>query len=170
MGDKVLIITGKLKRKLEKIKLVVFDFDGVMTDNRALLAETGGEMVFISRADGIGIHMLEDMGYKVIFLSSETKPLVVRRAEKLRIPVIYGINKKAIALADYMKECGVNHEEVLYVGNEINDFDCLAAVGVAVVPYDANPCVKKIATFKLKTRGGYGVSRELADIFSRIRG
>lgn len=165
-----MFITNKLKRKLKKIKLIVFDFDGVMTDNRALLSETGEEFVFISRADGIGVHMLEDMGYKVIFLSSETKPLVARRAEKLRIPVIHGVNKKVMALADYMKECGIANEEVLYVGNEINDFDCLAGAGVAVVPYDAHPCVKKIATVKLRTRGGYGVSRELANIFSRIRG
>ena len=99
-----MFITNKLKRKLKKIKLIVFDFDGVMTDNRALLSETGEEFVFISRADGIGVHMLEDMGYKVIFLSSETKPLVARRAEKLRIPVIHGVNKKVMALADYMKE------------------------------------------------------------------
>lgn len=165
-----MIITGKLKRKLTNIKLIVFDFDGVMTDNRALLSETGEEFVFVSRADGVGIHMLEDMGFEVIFLSSETKPLVARRAEKLRIPVIHGVNKKVVALADYMKESRMTYEEILYVGNEINDFDCLAAVGVAVVPRDANPCVKKVAALKLKTRGGYGVSRELADIFSRIRG
>lgn len=164
-----MIITGKLKSKLTKIKLIVFDFDGVMTDNRALLSETGEEFVFVSRADGIGIHMLENMGFKVIFLSSETKPLVARRADKLQIPVINGVNKKIVALADYMKENSVTYEEVLYVGNDINDFDCLSAVGVSVVTHDATSCVKKIATFQLKTRGGYGVSRELADIFSRIR-
>lgn len=165
-----MFLTKGLRSKLSKIRIVVFDFDGVMTDNRALLSETGEEYVFVSRADGVGIHMLEALGCQVIFLSSETKPLVARRAEKLNIPVIHGVKEKVVVLTDYIQKSGISPSELMYVGNEINDLECLKLAGVAVVPRDAHSCVQKVATVRLKTRGGYGVSRELAEILSRVRG
>ena len=86
------------------------------------------------------------------------------------IPVIHGVREKVVVLTDYIQKSGISPSELMYVGNEINDLECLKFAGVAVVPRDAHSCVQKVATVRLKTRGGYGVSRELAEILSRVRG
>lgn len=163
-----MILSRSVKRKLLCVKLIVFDFDGVMTNNKVLLSETGEEYAFISRSDGVGIYLLREAGYKVLFLSSETKPIVAMRANKLHVPVIHGTKEKRNALIEYTAVNGVSLEEILYVGNEWNDVECLKIAGVAVIPNDAHSCVKKLADIKLRSRGGDGVARELADLLNSV--
>lgn len=155
--------SGIMRRK---IRMAVFDFDGVMTDNRVLLDEDGKESVFVSRADGMGINMFKSQGIECMILSTEKNPVVRKRAEKLNINVLQGIDDKREVLKKYAEEREIALRDILYVGNDANDLGVMQIVGLTAAPVDACEDVKKEADILLKTRGGYGVVRELADYLS----
>lgn len=149
---------------LSKIELIVFDFDGVMTDNRVLVDENGKEAVWVNRSDGLGIQMIKQMGIRMIILSTETNPVVSVRAKKLQIDVLQAINDKADMLLRFCRQENIQLENVMYVGNDINDLPAMKLAGIKVVPKDAYKEVKCIADIVLETSGGHGVVRELASL------
>jgi YrbI family 3-deoxy-D-manno-octulosonate 8-phosphate phosphatase len=148
----------------KQIALIVFDFDGVMTDNRVIVDESGKESVIVSRADGQGVAILKQKDISMLILSTEKNPVVSKRAEKLAIPVIQSIDKKEAALFEYCTKNEIPTEKVLYVGNDVNDIEAMKLCGKTAVPADAHKSAKDIADIVLKTKGGYGVVRELADL------
>ncbi len=145
-------------------KIIVSDFDGVMTDNQVWINENGEETVMVSRADGMGIEMLRSCGIEVIIMSTETNAVVSARAKKLKIPVLQAVKDKGITLKKYCDERNINLSDVMYVGNDINDLPALKIAGYKVVPNDAYKQVKDIADVVLRTNGGQGVLREIAEI------
>jgi YrbI family 3-deoxy-D-manno-octulosonate 8-phosphate phosphatase len=146
------------------IKLIVSDFDGVMTDNRVLVDENGKESVFVSRADGQAIHMLRDMGIDLVIMSTETNGVVAKRAEKLKVECIQCVSDKAQQIKKYSDDRNIPPENIAYIGNDINDYNALRLAGVKIVPNDAYDIVKNIADYITETKGGYGVIREIAEI------
>lgn len=155
-----------MNTKLKEIKLVVSDFDGVMTDNRVLIDENGKESVFVSRADGQGIRMLNSMGIKLVIMSTEANEVVMKRAEKLKVECIQNIHDKAECLKAYCCKEELPLERVAYIGNDINDYKAMHLAGVKIAPGDAYEEVKEIADYITMVNGGYGVIREVA---GRIR-
>jgi 3-deoxy-D-manno-octulosonate 8-phosphate phosphatase (KDO 8-P phosphatase) len=149
----------------KKIDLIVYDFDGVMTDNKVFVFEKGLEAVRCCRADGLGINMIKKLGMDQIIISTESNPVVEVRAKKIDIPVIYNCENKLLALELYCEQNNLDKARVLYVGNDINDLDVMNAVGIPVCPSDAHPSILKIASIALETKGGDGVVRELAEKF-----
>ncbi len=147
---------------LSGIKAVVTDFDGVLTDNLVQLDAGGNETVRCNRSDGWGIQRLREAGYKVACISTEKNDIVARRCEKLKIPYVHGEDDKKGALTRMSADWGISASQILYVGNETNDAECLALAGVGVVPSDAVLSVVKYAKAKTLTRGGEGVLREIA--------
>lgn len=156
---------GKRRRGFPKsIKLVALDFDGVMTDDRVIVHQDGTESVSANRSDGMGIRMLKAQGIDVIVISSEVNPIVKARCDKLGIPCVQGTYKKAEILSAYIAEHTLNPEEVIYMGNDVNDLPCFPLVGCAAVPADAHIKVKNEADIVLTRNGGAGVVRELCDM------
>ncbi len=156
---------GKRRRSLPKtVKLVVFDFDGVMTDDCVIVDQNGIESVRCSRADGMGIRLLHEKGISAIVLSSERNPVVIQRCKKLGIECIHGVLKKGDILDNYLKENQIDPKDVIYVGNDVNDLPCFPMVGCAVAPADAHDRVKSEADFILSHKGGEGAVRELCDL------
>ncbi len=156
---------GKARRGIpKKVDLVVMDFDGVMTDDCVIVDQNGIESVRCSRADGMGIRLLRESGMKIIVLSTERNPVVMTRCKKLNLECIHGVLKKGEILENYMKEHEINPQNVIYIGNDINDLPCFPLVGCAVVPADAHPEVKKEADIVLLHNGGEGAVRELCDM------
>ncbi len=147
----------------ERVGLVVFDFDGVMTDNVVEVDDHGHETVRCVRSDGLGLDRLRRVGIPAIVLSTETNPVVRIRCEKLQIPCHQGIDDKGAYLRRYLKEKSIDAETVIYVGNDVNDLDCFEAVGFAVAVADAHPQVKAAARLVLNTAGGRGAVREICD-------
>ena len=143
------------------IDLIVYDFDGVMTDNRVLTLQDGTEAAFANRSDGLAVNMIKDMGIKQVIISMETNPVVKARAEKIGIPCLQGIGDKLEILKKYLVENNIDKDKVAFIGNEINDVAAMSYVGLPVAPADAYPEVKKVAKIVLKTKGGHGVVREL---------
>jgi N-acylneuraminate cytidylyltransferase len=157
------------KEKLKNTKIIVSDFDGVMTDNRALVDENGKESVYVSRADGQGINIMKEMGIEVIVLSTEKNPVVSRRAEKLGIFCLQDVRDKRQAVLEYCRENNLKTSEVAYIGNDVNDLGALEVAGVKIVPSDGDKSVKRIADIITDTNGGYGVIREIAAILEEIK-
>lgn len=156
---------GKRRRGMPKdIKLVVFDFDGVMTDDTVYVDQAGTESVRCSRADGMGIRLLREKGIPAVVLSSERNPVVMQRCKKLNLECIHGVLKKGETLSNYLKENEIDPQSVIYVGNDINDLPCFPLVGCAIVPADAHDRVKNEADIVLTHKGGEGAVRELCDM------
>lgn len=153
---------------LKDIKLIVYDFDGVLTDNKVLLREDGVESVVVNRSDGLAITMIKDMGIKQLILSKEKNKVVEARANKFGIPILKGIDNKKEALRSYCKENNIPLEGVVYVGNDINDVEVMKIVGYPVCPSDAYEEVKNVAKVILNSAGGTGIVRELIKYIQKV--
>ena len=100
-----------IRRKLARVRVLFYDFDGVMTDNRVLVDQNGTESVFVNRSDGLAVARLKKNGYTQVIVSTETNPVVERRAEKLGIPVIHGVDNKGEIIRRYLEEIHRFREE-----------------------------------------------------------
>ena len=152
------------------VKLVAFDFDGVFTDNSVYVFEDGSEAVRCSRSDGIGLRKLDRLGVETIIISTEVNRVVAERAEKLKIRCVHGVEDKRAKLQSIADEHGFDLVDVAFVGNDVNDLDCLEVVGLPIAVQDAYPEVLRLAKYTTKTLGGYGAVREVCDLFEKVRG
>jgi len=148
----------------ETVKLLVLDFDGVLTDDRVWVNERGEESVAAHRSDGYGLRLVMNLGLEVLVLSREENPVVAARCEKLGITAVQGIEDKASKLSELMAERGLDSRLVIYVGNDVNDLPCFPLVGNAVAVADAHPKVLAAADMRLDRTGGHGAVRELCDL------
>ena len=151
-------------KTLNQIKAVIFDFDGVFTDNRVIVSTTGEEFVICDRGDGMGTNSLAAAGIKMLILSKEKNAVVTSRGKKLNIEVIQGCDDKLPELIQWLQKNNVDAQHAAYIGNDINDLECLIHVGVAVIPADAHHSVIDTATWILQHNGGRGAIREFADV------
>lgn len=147
----------------DPVALIVFDFDGVFTDNRVLTLEDGTEAVFCNRGDGLGIDRLRKAGIPLLICSTETNPVVGARSAKLGIPVQQGCGDKAAFLRNWLRRHHISPEHVVYMGNDINDREAMRIVGYGWAPADAHPEILAIASHITRSCGGRGAVRELAD-------
>ena len=153
-----------MKISLLNIKLIVYDFDGVMTNNKVLVDQYGNESVFVNRADGLAIAWLKKKKIPQLILSTEKNPVVSMRAKKLNIPVIQGADNKKRTLIQYIEKKSIKSQNIIYVGNDINDLEVMEYVGIPIATADSHLCIKKIAKYITKASGGEGVIREIMDI------
>jgi len=145
------------------IKAIAFDFDGVFTDNRVMINEKGEEAVFCNRYDGLGLSMLRKAGIHMIIISKEGNPVVVARAKKLSLDVIHKCDDKLPVLKEWMVKIGTTVDNTIFMGNDINDLECMEYVKNPVAPSDALPKVLACAALVTQKPGGKGAIRELAD-------
>jgi len=146
------------------IELLVFDFDGVFTDNRVLVLQDGREAVVCNRGDGMGLSMLRDKGLPMAVLSTEVNPVVDARCKKLKLECRHGLADKRSALVQLARDKNVDLKRVVYVGNDVNDLGCMEAAGFAIVVADAHPLAIAEADYVLSRSGGGGAVRELCDL------
>ncbi len=157
----------KPRRKMpETIKMVISDFDGVMTDGRVWVDEKGKETVAASRSDSMRIRELRERGIEVMILSSEVNRVVKARATKMGIDAIHGLSlsEKGEVLKKFLAEKNLDASQIVYLGNDFNDLPCFEVAGWTVAVADAYPEVLRAADYVLKTPGGYGALRELCDL------
>jgi len=160
-----MVTPGNRRRPLpDDIRLLVLDFDGVVTDNHVYVDDEGKEMVMAYRSDSIGVQALQKAGIQVIVLSSEMNPVVTARCRKMGISAVQGVLDKPVILHEYLQQQLIKNEQVVYLGNDINDTPCFPLVGCAVVVSDAQPEAIRQADRVLTRKGGFGAVRELCDI------
>jgi len=163
-GGMEMVNPGSRRRPLPQVvKLVVFDFDGVMTDNRVWVDADGHEFIAAYRSDSVGLHALRDAGIDSVVLSTETDRAVEARCRKIGIDVMQGVKDKAERLTNFLAERGIDPAQVVYIGNDINDLPCFPLVGCAVAVADAMPDVLHAADLVLTQSGGFGAVREICE-------
>ncbi|NKB25906.1 MAG: HAD hydrolase family protein [Kiritimatiellae bacterium] len=145
------------------IKLLVLDFDGVMTDNRVLVDQDGRETVLCHRGDGFGITQLKKKGVLIIVLSAEPNPVVSARCRKLGVQCFQDQQDKIGTLKQFAEEHHLGPDQIAYVGNDLNDIPCLEWVKFSVAVADAMPAVLGKARHVTSKMGGYGAVREVCD-------
>jgi 3-deoxy-D-manno-octulosonate 8-phosphate phosphatase (KDO 8-P phosphatase) len=148
---------------LTEIDAIIFDFDGVLTDNKVLLDENGKEWVTCHRGDGLAFDVFRKLKLAVYIVSTEKNPVVSARGKKLQVPVLQGISNKVDALSLLSKDIMLDLSRTLYVGNDLNDLGAIKLCGYSACPADSHTKIKKIVSVVLKSDGGKGVARELLE-------
>lgn len=150
--------------RLRKVKLVLADCDGTLTDAGIYVSERGEELVRFSRRDGMGFDLLRIAGILSGIVTQENSAIVRARAQKLKVNELHlGALNKADTVAEIKKRLGLEKAEVAFIGDDINDLRAFSEVGFTACPADAASEVKQKADWVLTQRGGYGAFRELAD-------
>jgi YrbI family 3-deoxy-D-manno-octulosonate 8-phosphate phosphatase len=152
---------------LSHIQLIVLDVDGTLTDGGVYITERGDELKKYNTKDGMAIKRLIKKGKQVAFLSASSSLMTVKkRADMLGVEYCYvGNEPKTQVLEQWLEELGLAYDQVLFMGDDINDLEIMQKVGVSACPADASPPVREMAKIVLSRRGGDACFRELADLY-----
>lgn len=165
MAEALSMLREKTPVLPKTIEAVVFDFDGVMTDNTVHVSEDGKESVRCSRGDGWGISRLHKAGIRMAVMSTEENPVVRARCTKLKLECFHQLGDSKIKrFTAWCREHSLNMDNTVYIGNDENDIECLLNAGAGVVPADAHDSVRQVANMVLSAKGGRGAVRELCDM------
>jgi YrbI family 3-deoxy-D-manno-octulosonate 8-phosphate phosphatase len=148
----------------DDIDCIIFDFDGVLTNNLVYVSEDGVEMVACNRSDGVASDIFRAKGIPCFIVSTEINPVVSARGAKLKMAVFQGVSNKDDAIGEICRKNGFDQDRVLFVGNDVNDLAAMNSVGYPIAVGDAHATVKDAARFVLNQRGGEGVAREVLEM------
>ncbi len=163
------------KKRAARIKLVLTDSDGVLTDTGVYYSEQGEALKRFSIRDGMGVERLRNLvGIETAIITGEESGSVKKRAEKLKLPFLYlGIKDKRACLERILQETNLQLENLAYIGDDMNDWEILHAIGekgLTAAPSDALPAIRAIVHYVCKVRGGYGAFRDFAERLLYLRG
>jgi 3-deoxy-D-manno-octulosonate 8-phosphate phosphatase (KDO 8-P phosphatase) len=166
------IVPEDLRTRLSRIRALVLDVDGVLTDGSMTFDEDGRETKTFDVKDGLGLVLLRDLGYKLGVISSRTSKVVARRCADLKIPeenVLQGERDKAAAFDLLARRWNLDAWEIAAVGDDLPDLGMLRRAGVGAAPADAIPLVRDAAALRLTRPGGAGAVREMCDLLIEVR-
>jgi len=166
------IVPEDLKTRLSRIRGIILDVDGVLTDGSMTFDEDGREWKTFDVKDGLGLVLLRDLGYKLGIVSSRTSKVVAYRCAELKIPedhILQGERDKVAAFDLLAKRWGLDAFEILAIGDDLPDLGMLRRAGVGAAPADAVGIVREAATLQLTKPGGGGAVRELCDLILEVR-
>ncbi len=166
------IVPDDLRTKLSRIRGIVLDVDGVLTDGSITFDENGREWKTFDVKDGLGLVLLRDLGYKLGIISSRTSRVVAHRCAELKIPeenVLQGERDKVAAFDSLAKRWSLDAFEIVAVGDDLPDLGILRRAGVGAAPSDAVQIVREAAALQLTKPGGAGAVRELCDLILEVR-
>lgn len=160
-----------LKEKAQKIKLLICDVDGVLTDGKIYIGNEGELFKAFDVKDGLGIKMLLANGIDVAILTARSSEILKCRTRELGITnVLQGQRDKVIGLGELLSRSGLNAEEVAYIGDDLPDYAVIQKVGLAACPANAVEEIETLADFKSRFPGGAGAVRELAEYILKVQG
>lgn len=159
-----------LLARFRQLRLVVFDFDGVFTDNSVWVFEDGREAVRCTRADGIGLSKLKALGIETAIISTERNPVVGHRARKLGIRCIQDCPDKRVAVIELAGELSIPLQLAAFVGNDLNDLPACHVVGFPIAVADAHADMAGAAQWTTQRQGGHGAVREVCDLIAQAHG
>lgn len=155
-----------LADKAVKIKLVLTDSDGVLTDTGVYYSSQGEVMKRFSIRDGMGVERLRDnLGIETGIITGEESGSVLKRAEKLKIKYLYhGVKNKLRLLPDILTELKIKKENIAFIGDDVNDIELIGEVGLSATPADGTVFLKNIVHYICENKGGNGAFREFAEL------
>ncbi|ETD69903.1 3-deoxy-D-manno-octulosonate 8-phosphate phosphatase [Pelistega indica] len=164
-------VPESVRQRAEKIRLIAFDVDGVLTDGSLLYSENGEQLKRFNALDGHGLKMLLQGGIMVALITGRSGPIVTRRAADLGINLLYqDARDKGKLITDIANEHHLNLEQIAYIGDDIIDLQAMQKVGLAVSVPHAPAYLQQAAHYVTTVQGGYGAARELADIVLASQG
>lgn len=156
---------AELYARARRIRLVLTDCDGVLTDNGVYYSERGEEMKRFNIRDGMGVVRLREHGIATGIVTGETSPSVHTRAAKLKIEELHlGIQDKPARLREILERTGLTADEIAFIGDDTNDLEILDMVGLSACPGDATVFARNVAMYHCRAFGGHGCFRELAEL------
>ena len=154
-----------MENRLKKIKLVITDVDGVLTDGGMYYTKDGDIMKRFHARDGMGVTLLKNIGISTIIITKEKTEMVKKWSKKMKIKeLLDGVKNKELELNKICKNNNLNLNEIAYIGDDVNDLKILEKVGFAVTPNDGINLTKQISHHICSKDGGYGAFRELVDL------
>ena len=158
-----------MKNKLNKdLKVLFIDFDGVLTNNKVIVDEQGIESVVCNRADSLYADLLKKNFFiEIIVISSEKNKVVKTRSEKMNLYCVQGIASKFDYINQYILDTKLDFKNLIYIGNDLNDFDAMKKCFLKICPSDSAAEIIKISDIVLQTKGGDGILREVYEIFRK---
>ena len=156
--------------RASRVKLMIFDVDGVLTDGSLMFTAAGDTMKSFNSMDGHGLKLLGEAGIRTAIITGRRSDIVLARAQELRVSHIYqGAADKIEAFADLMREADVTAEQCGYMGDDWPDLGVLTRCGFAAAPANAHPEVIARAHWVSEARGGQGAAREVCDAILRAQ-
>ena len=157
-------LTPELRNLAERVRLAVFDVDGVLTDGSLYLGEDGNEYKAFNVRDGLGMVMLRKSGCHLAVITARSSSIVAERMQTLGINHIYqGQDDKEVAMLDLAKRLELNREQILYLGDDLIDLPAMQQAGLPVAVADAHPLVKQASLAITDAPGGHGAAREVCE-------
>ena len=166
-------ISEQVRVRAAKVKLLILDVDGVLTDGRIIMDRKGREIKAFDVRDGHGIRLLREAGIEVAILTGRSSPVVQKRADDLGIPrrwVRQGVHDKVTAYQEIARKVGITDEETCFVGDDLVDIPLLKRVGIPIVVADGAPEAKRLARYVTQSSGGKGAVREVCDLLLQAQG
>lgn len=158
-------ISKNLITKCKRIKLVLTDVDGVLTDGGMYYSEKGEIMKKFNTKDGMGVELLRRNGIKTILITKENSKIVIKRGKKINaVDVLVNVKNKEFELERICKKFSIKKENIAFIGDDINDLEIMKNVGVSTCPSDAVTEILKISDYICEKRGGEGVLREFTNL------
>ena len=159
-----------LKQKCKKIKLILTDVDGVLTDGGMYYSERGEIMKKFNTCDGMAVELLSKQKINTIIITRENSKIVKSRGKKIKVHKTYvGILQKELLLDEILEKSGLKLDNIAYVGDDVNDYEIMKKCGFACSPNDATKKIKDISHYICNKNGGDGVLREVADLILDLR-
>lgn len=149
---------------LRKIRAVIFDVDGVLSAGTVSMDNNGDPLRTVNIKDGYAIQLAVKVGLRIVILTGANTPAVAERYRKLGVEDIHlGCAVKMVTYESLLKKYGLNDEEVIYVGDDIPDFEIMQRVGCPCCPKDACQEIKNVSRYVSSCKGGYGVGRDILE-------
>jgi 3-deoxy-D-manno-octulosonate 8-phosphate phosphatase (KDO 8-P phosphatase) len=165
------MINQEIIERAKRIKLLILDIDGVMTDGRIIYSIYGDELKFFDVQDGFGITLLNRAGLKSVIITAKRSRIVKLRGRDLRVAKTYhGFIDKAVPFKDVLRRFRVKPEEICFIGDDLIDLPVLKRVGLAVAVPNAVEEVKSAAHYVTERYGGRGAVREICDLLLKSQG
>ena len=152
------------------VRLLIMDVDGTLTDGSIYYDDCGHEIKKFNVKDGAGVKMLQKKGIQTMILTGRKSQCVKKRAEELKIDyILQGIEDKAKYLHEFVDQKGWSMQEIAYIGDDINDLECMRIVGHKAAPADAVEDVLEVVDYICDRKGSQGAVREYAEYLIRRR-
>jgi 3-deoxy-D-manno-octulosonate 8-phosphate phosphatase (KDO 8-P phosphatase) len=158
-------MTPELRERARRVRLLAMDVDGVLTDAGMYYGENGEELKKFNTRDGMGVALVREAGLRTAILTREKTAIVERRAAKLKIDDVYmAVLDKLAVMRELVEQLGLGLDEVAYIGDDVNDYELLCHVGLAVAVRDATRLPRSVAHYVTEAKGGEGAVRELCEL------
>jgi len=159
-----------IENKLKKIKLLLLDVDGVLTDGGIIYNDNGDETKIFNAKDGIGIRLLMEAGIKLGIVTGRRSNALYRRCGDLGIDLIYdGVGNKTEVLDELLEKTGVLAEEVAFIGDDLPDLGLMKMIGLSIAVKDAHNMILDKADMTTSAKGGHGAVREVCEAILKAK-